>query len=514
MGTGGGAQKIRFCDREWTGRDKLARVRRWELTVTLDPASEQPLFLQLAGVIADDVRRGLLKPGDALPGSRALAARLGVHRNTVIAGYGELAAEGVVITRAGGGTFVAEPPAGLAASTATARVDPGYALEPPIPYASPPRLAPGMLLLAKGTPDLRLLPFDALARAYRRALARHGRTLLGFGDPRGHTQLRQELATMLSRTRGLPATRDTVMVTRGSQMALDLVARALLSHGDLVAVEAIGHPPAWAALRLAGAKLLPVAVDSEGLDVTVLETITAKQRLRAIYVTPHHQFPTTAVMTPARRARLAALATRHRLVIIEDDYDHEFHYESQPIAPIAAGAGAAQVVYIGTLSKVLAPGLRAGFVAAPSAVIERLASLRVLTDLQGDLAVECAIAELFEDGELLRHVRRVRARYRSRRDALAEALQKQLGGALSFRVPDGGMALWVEVAPGLDVDAWAQAAERENVIFRGARMYDFAERSLPNARLGFTFHDEKELAEAVRRMARALKRVPRRRDSR
>jgi GntR family transcriptional regulator/MocR family aminotransferase len=483
-------------------------VRRWELTVTLDAGSELPLFLQLSSAIADDIRRGRLRAGDALPGSRALADRLGVHRNTVIASYGELVAEGLVITRKGGGTFVATPPPLPDSSTGAPPLGvPDYALAAPLPFLPPPRHAPGTLVLAKGAPDVRLLPAEALARAYRRALGRHGRALLTYGDPRGHVRLREELATMLSRTRGVAAARDTVMVTRGSQMALDLVARALLTPGDVVAVEALGHRPAWTALRLSGAQLRPIPVDDDGLDVAELAELARREPLRAVYLTPHHQFPTTTVMTPARRAALAELAAHHRFALVEDDYDHEFHYEGRPVLPIAAGAGRANVIYVGTLSKVLAPGLRAGFIVAPPTVIERLASLRVATDLQGDLAMECAIAELFEDGELLRHVRRMRRLYGARRDALAAALRRHLGGAVDFRLPDGGMALWARIDPAIDIERWAVAGEREGVSFRGARMYDFDERYQPFARLGFSFHDEAELQEAARRMARALKKI-------
>jgi GntR family transcriptional regulator/MocR family aminotransferase len=200
-------------------------------------------------------------------------------------------------------------------------------------------------------------------------------------------------------------------------------------------------------------------------------------------------------------ARLAGSA------LIEDDYDHEFHYEGRPLLPIAAGAGGANVIYVGSLSNLLAPGLGTGFVVAPPAVLEQLVRLRAASDAQGDAAVECAIAELFEEGEVLRHVRRMRRIYAARRDALAAALAKHLSGAVSFRVPDGGMALWVRAAPDIDVNAWAQAAAREGVLFCDSREYDFFHRAQPFLRLGFTYHDESELEDAVRRMARALPRA-------
>jgi GntR family transcriptional regulator/MocR family aminotransferase len=484
-------------------------MRRWELAVALDPARELPLFLQLARGIADDIGRGRLKPGEALPGSRELADCLGVNRNTVVAGYGELVAEGLVNTRVGGGTFVAESVPGSPGPTApsgNAATDaPTYALAPSLhPRAHTVAPRPGAFMLSSGLPDVRLFPARALARALRRAIERRGRALLTYADACGHVRLRTELATMLARTRGLAVTPQNIMVTRSIEQAIDLVARILLTPGDTVAVEAFGYPPAWSVLKLAGARLVPVAIDQDGLDVDALEVLLARTPIRAVFTTPHHQFPTTTVMAPARRARLAELALRHRFAIIEDDYDHEFHYDGKPVLPIAAGAGRANVVYIGSLSNLLAPGVSTAFVVAPAEVFERLAGLRAASDARGDAAMECAIAELFEDGELLRHMRRVRRVYANRRDALAAALERHLGSALRFRLPEGGMALWAQVDAGIDAAAWARAGEREDVLFCDSRALDFAHRDASFLRLGFSYHDESELDEAVRRMARAL----------
>ena len=480
-------------------------MRRWELAVSLDPGREQPLFLQLASAIADDIRSGRLKPGESLPGTRELAESLEVNRNTVVAGYDELAAEGLVNTRVGGGTFVAESAPRLPHSPSAFTDQPTYALAPPL-HARPPRtaLAPGMLMMANGTPDVRLFPARPLARAFRRAIEHRGRALLTTADPCGHVRLRIELAAMLARTRGLVATPDNLMVTRSIEQGIDLVARTLIAPGDVVAVEAFGYPPAWSVLRLAGARLVPLPLDGDGLDVDALESLLAREKVRAVFLTPHHQFPTTTVMSQRRRERLAALALARGFAIVEDDYDHEFHYTGKPVLPIAAGAGRANVIYIGSLSNLLAPGISSGFVVAPPAVFERLASLRAASDARGDAAVECAVAELFEDGELLRHVRRTRRIYEARRDALVQSLRNRLGSALDFRVPEGGMALWVRVDDAIDVEAWVEEGERVGVRFASARPYDFQQRERQFLRLGFSYHDEAELTEATRRMSQAL----------
>ncbi len=497
----------------------MSRTRNPELTVALDHKSTLPLYLQIAHAVVGDIRRGRLRSGDALPGSRTLAQSLGVHRNTVLAAYTELAVEGWVTPERAGGTFVADdlPIRGRAASDARSGVLarlPGYPVGAPLPNDRPPAYRPDRLLLARAIPDVRLLPTAEIVRGYRRVLTRAGTELLTYGDSRGHVRLRTAIAAMLGAARGIAAPPDAVMITRGSQMALDLTARALVEPGDAVAVEALGQRATWNAFRQAGAELLPIPVDADGLCVDVLERLVARQRVRAVYMTPHTQFPTTVALSDARRDALLALASRHRIAIVEDDYDHEFRYEGRPVFPLASSDPAGVVIYVGTLSKILAPGLRVGFVAAPLAVIERLASLRYASDLQGDLAVECMVAELFETGELGRHVRRMRRAYHARRDALVDALRHELGDALEFTVPARGMALWARVAPDIDIDEWSERAAALGVVFRGGRPYDFADAVVPYTRLGFSFHDERELTDAARRMALALRQLRRSRQGR
>lgn len=485
-------------------------VTSWALQLELAEDGETPAFLQIVRAISAAVRAGRLRPGQRLPGSRRLADSLGVHRNTVLAAMAELQAEGWVEAQHGRGTFVSRSfaeerptrratPAGLAAR-------PSYA--PPPPLALPDRTArggAGVLDLGGGVPDLRLVPAAALWRAYRRVLSRSARELLDYGDPRGLPRLRAALADMLGATRGIAVAPDDLLVTRGSQMALHLVARTLVRPGDAVAVEGLGYRPAWEAFRAAGARLVPVPVDRHGLVVDQLARACARHRLRAVYVTPHHQYPTLAVMAAARRIALLDLARAHGLAVVEDDYDNEFHYHGRPVLPLASADPAGSVVYIGTLSKVLAPALRLGYVVAPRPVLDHLAALRALTDGQGDTVSEAAVADLLEDGEAARHVRRVRRIYLARRDALAVALRRHLGDALSFEVPAGGMALWARAARGINVDAWASRARAAGVIVTPGRQFAFDGRPRPFLRLGYARLTEAELGEAARRLANACR---------
>jgi len=484
-------------------------MRAWNFSLSLSDG--MPRFLAIARALTDDIRRGRLQPGAPLPGSRTLAGSIGVHRNTVLAAYRELEAEGWLVTRPGGGTFVStalpdvKPRRFSAAARGAMPARPGFDLGLPCERVDlAPPLPKGTLSLAGGQPDVRLLPAALLARAYRRVLGAQGPALLTYGDPRGHVRLRRALSAMLAATRGVACDEDTLIVVRGSQMALDLTARALIVPGDTVAIEELGYRPAWTALELAGARLQPLPVDEEGLRVDALEALCSKQRVRAVYLTPHHQYPTTVGLAAGRRLELLRLARRHRLAIVEDDYDNEFHFEGRPTLPLASADESGVVVYIGTLSKILAPGLRLGFIAAPRLLVDRLATLRMGMDRQGDQAIECAVAELVEDGEVQRHARRMRRIYQARRDALAAAIEQQLSGIVSFARPAGGMALWAAVAPKVDVEAWSAAAFAAGVAFFPARRFAFDGRSRPFARLGFAALTEAELQEAVRRMAAAL----------
>ncbi|HEY2409225.1 MAG TPA: PLP-dependent aminotransferase family protein [Polyangiaceae bacterium] len=483
----------------------------------MDEATDLPLFLRISRAIVRDIARGRLRAGDPLPGSRTLAETLRVHRSTVVAAYAELATQGWLVSRQGGATCVARVPPEVTARrfAASAALRPsvpsrtGFAVEPaPTRGIGYPLVAPGALMLWGGVPDLRLVPpqlLGLLVRAYRRATKQHGRALLGYArSARGHVRLRAALAELVSSTRGLAANADSLLITRGSQMALDLVARSLLRPGDVVAVEALGYPSAFNMFRRAGALVVPVALDAQGLDVAALAKLSAKRRVRLVYLTPHHQYPTTVTLAPARRLALLDLAQREQIAIVEDDYDQEFHYDGRPVLPLASSDPHGNVIYVGTLAKSLAPGLRLAFVVAPEPLLERMEYERLLADRQGDHVLECAVAELLEDGELQRHVRRVRRVYEQRRDAFCAALERELGGAISYRRPAGGLALWARAAPDLDVETWQARAAERGVHFQIGRQFSLTGRALPYARFGYALLDERELALAVRRLVQSL----------
>ncbi|HTL38152.1 MAG TPA: PLP-dependent aminotransferase family protein [Kofleriaceae bacterium] len=480
-------------------------MRAWTFPVAVDAASTTPLFLQISRAISDDVTRGRLRPGDPLPGTRSLADELGVHRATIVAAYEELIAQGWATARSGHATTIAPTSPDVAARRSrsapahTPRAA-GYELSPVYGdrvHAPPAITQASTISLWGGVPDTRLIDLDVVGRALRRATRTHGRSLLRYADdPRGHPALRTALASMLAASRGLAITADDVVVTSGSQQALGLVAHALVRPGDAVAIEALGYRPAWAAFSRAGAELLPLTVDEEGLRTAELAALLRRRRIRALYVTPHHQYPTTVVMSPRRRASLLELARAHRFAIIEDDYDHEFHFEGRPVLPIASADRTGQVIYVGGLAKSVAPGLRIGYVVAPPTVLSRLADERAICDRHGSRVVEAAVAELLDDGHLQRHIRRARRIYLERRDALATALRKKLGDRLAFDVPAGGLTLWAR-ADGIEVEAWRERAARKNVLVQSGKSFTFDRSRLACIRLGYAAGTPRELTNAV-----------------
>ena len=481
---------------------------RW--AITLEP-SDEPMFLRIARAVARDVGRGRLRPGDPLPGSRTFATTLGVHRNTVLAAYRELEAQGYTESVPAKGTRVRfelpDKPPRRSARTATRDADRlGFALTraPFDVLASAP--PPGAIALLGGLPDLRHVPATSLARAYRRAAtSKRAAALFGYGDARGEEALRRALAGLLASARGLAIEANDIVVTRGSQMALFLAARAVIEPGDVVLVEALGYRPAWEALRAAGAVLEPIAVDAGGIDVEAVRARCDRGGVRAVYVTPHHQYPTTVLLGSARRLAILDIAREHRVAILEDDYDHEFHYDGRPVLPLASADSDGSVIYFGTLSKILAPALRVGFMVGPRPFLERATSHRAIVDRQGDRVLEHALADFIDEGELVRHARRMRRLYEARRRTLAAALERRLEGRVSFTLPVGGMALWARF-PGVDVEALATRCAEQGVVFQTAKRFTFDGKKRPYARLGYAAEPEARLERAVEIIAAALDR--------
>lgn len=484
--------------------------QRSGIRIPLDLHSKEPLTLQIVRGLATAIRNGVLKPGQPLPGSRVLAEHLEVHRNTVLAALRELEAEGWIETRQGSGTYVSSRLPDLAPQKwgpvdegSPRPAEPGFDL----PQGLNPITAPLVteLNMAEGLPDVRQVPSDALARGYQRAIRLHGEELLKYGEPRGNLSFRKLLVEMLRERRGLSLDADQILVTRGSRMALDLVCLALFRDGGVVAVEDPGQRSVWETVQQSAAvKILAVPVDGEGLRVDLLEEALRTEKVGLLYLTPHRQIPTTVPLSPARRMKLLELAQKHRMAILEDDSEGEFTYDGKPLLPLACGDPTGQVIYMSSLSRLLAPGIRLGFLAAPQALVDRLARVRVRMDWQGDRVLEWSMGDLIRDGDLARHLRKVRRLYQERRDLLAEGLARDLGSCLDFQVPDGGLALWIRGRQGFPFQQWLERCRTRGVLLHPGRHFSHSGRDLNATRLGFAAFEPAELQDALHRMRSAV----------
>ena len=486
-------------------------LRPWQVSLSeqIDAASPTPVYLQIIQALIRDIERGRLRSGEFLPSSRDLAQGLGVNRKTVVLAYEDLIAQGWLDSAGTRGTMVSsslpEPVRGArtpkAARPAEVEAQYGFAPPPERPLALPG--GPG-LKLDEGAPDGRLFPADPLARAYRASALKASRdNRLQYRDPRGSPSLRESVAAMLRSQRGLTVRTDNVCITRGSQHSIFLASQVLLAPGDRVIVEELTYEPAVAAFRARGAEVVPVGLGPEGIEVDEVEAACRRQPIKAVFLTPHHQFPTTVALRPERRLRLIELARQFGFAIIEDDYDHEFHFGGQPLLPMAAYAPE-HVIYAGSLSKLALPALRIGYIAAPVAVIEALAHIVSLVDGMGNTLTEDAAAELMENGELRRHARKVRNVYATRRSQFADALAQTLGELVDYSLPDGGLAFWLRFRREADLDKIEARAPGLGLRFATSRSFMARDTAPRGLRVGFASLNPGEAREAIRALKSAL----------
>jgi GntR family transcriptional regulator/MocR family aminotransferase len=423
-----------------------------------------PRYAQITRALTAAVQGGVLAPGTRLPSSRALASDLGCARNVVLLAYEQLILEGYLSSRRGGGTFVstALPAVSTAASMPGAPAVPAQLSKSGARIRAAASRAREIMHARRGhridfmyglcEPDARTVV--AIRSAFAAALRDRA---WGYAGPVGDDRLRQAIGERLHAARGIVRSVEQLLITSGVQQAVDITARLLLNPGDSVAIEEPGYASARAVFEAAGATIVRLPVDRDGLSVRALAAQGDKVRL--VYVTPSHQFPTGAVLSIARRYALLDWARTHDAYIIEDDYDGEYRYTGRPIEALAALDPAGRVIYCGTLAKALFPGLRLGYLALPPELVEPARLAKWLTDCGSPLLVQRTVAQLMETGEYERHIRRMTRRYRLRRDTLVGAIERHFG---SDAIIEGGGA-------GLHLVVWLPqlAREREGDLIEG-----------------------------------------------
>jgi len=481
--------------------------------LTIDKTSREPVYLQIAVQLTTLIRGGSLRAGHRLPSTRQIALWLDIHRKTAVQAYDELLLQGWLESRSGSGTFVAKelPEIKLQRLPRTPIGDEETVAPKGFTFRPAPHLdrevlkPPAAYHLDDGLPDMRLAPLEALSRAYRSQLLTGTPYLrLGYGDTCGAPRLRQALAAYLNETRGLTCGPENILIVRGSVMGMYLASTGFLQPGDTVVVGEWNWGGANMNFEQAGARLLTIPVDGEGIVVDALEDICRRGPVRMVYVTSHHHYPTTVALCADRRVRLLQLAEQYGFIIFEDDYDYDFHYLGKPLLPLAGADRAGMVLYCGSFTKAIAPAFRVGYLVGPENAIRHLGQLRRIIDRQGDNLLENAFADLLAGGIIQRHLRKAMRAYKERRDVFCALLQTRLGNHVQFQVPDGGMAVWTHFDPAIDLKKLSQQALQHDLYISDGLLHH-PHAPLPNAtRLGFASSTPQELERSVEILVRLL----------
>ena len=485
-------------------RHVAADLCAFELTRTNGTPLFRQLYLQLRAAILS--RR--LRPGIRLPSTREFAAQLGVSRSAAVAAYEQLLAEGYTSGRHGSGTYVSpDLPEAIDGKRKRAS-KPAVAIEPE------PRQKHSIGDFVDVTAQSDARPFNLgrtlldgrTVELWRKLSARTFRSLspsdFGYSDPRGTIELRKAICDYLQAARAVRCEPDQIVITAGTQQAIDIVIRILPSRDKEVWVEDPGYPLTRAALLAAGATVRPIPVDAHGIDVRA--GIRSAPTARAVFVTPSHQFPTGVVLSMARRLELLAWARDKRAWIVEDDYASEFRYGGRPLASLQGLDEGERVIYVGTLNKALFPGLRLGYAVVPRELLRAFVTARYLMDRQPSTISQAVVTAFMEQGHFAAHIRRMRLLYRDQRDELVAALNGRLGADLTVKAPDQGMHLVAFTRRGLSDTAIERAGREHGVVVRAMSRLYVAAPPRSALVLGFSGHPHPTIIPAVERLAQAV----------
>lgn len=475
--------------------------------------SRLPLYQQLYERIREAILSGALTPGTKLPSTRTLASDLNLSRNTVEVAFMQLEAEGFLIRQVGAGTYVSlripeyvKPPKGALRSSKSSQ-----------PGDSRKSLsARGRLIFASGleadpssgrnfapcVPALDSFPF----RTWHRLVARRSRyereELLQHGEPAGYRRLREAVAAYLATARGVKCDWRQVIILTSTQQAIDLAARLLLDAGDEVWFEDPGYLSARAALQSTGAKIVPIAVDDQGLDVEEGKRRSPSAKL--IYVTPSHQYPTGVTMSLARRLDLLNQATQSDGWIIEDDYDSEFRYTGRPLAAVQGLDTAGRVIYTGTFNKALFPSLRLAYLVAPEYLVDAFVAARSLMDGYAPTFMQAVLADFIAEGHFSAHLRRMRLLYQERREALLDAIEKRLSHIIRAGVSDTGLHIVGWLPDKTDDRQLSARASAAGLDVPPLSRYYFGPRTKPGLILNYAAMPPRDIRQGIAALASVL----------
>lgn len=484
----------------------------YKTSISLQRDGDSALYLQLSNQFIELIKTRRLPPKTKLPSSRKLAEILGVHRKTVVACYEELLLQGWIESVPKKGTYVHGD---LPILQQQEYVDGGqesYAdttnfsfHKNELLFRRTYKTEEDWIEIDDGISDVRLTPIDDIARTYRRLAGRKSIVeALTYGATNGNLKLRKVLSSYLNKTRGLHISEDRILITRGSQMGIYLASRLLFSNGGSTIVGKTNYIAADVTMKDAGANLIRVSVDDNGLDTNEIAKVCAREKVTAVFVTSHHHHPTTVTLSAERRIHLLNLAKQYKFAIIEDDYDYDFNYNHAPILPLASHDTQGNVIYIGSICKTVAPVFRIGYLIAPKEFVEEAAKVRRYIDRQGDALLELTFVDFIQSGDLDRHIKKILKAYRARRDLFCTLLQSELGDAFSFEIPKGGMAVWVTLDKRYSWDVLSEYARKYKLEIGDWRRYDLERSGHNSIRMGFASKNEEEIRTLIQRLKAAF----------
>lgn len=477
-------------------------------------------YAQIRNQIQALVSSGKLPPGTRLPPVRILAQQLKVNRLTVLRAYHDLEAMGYLSLEVGCGTFVPDriPDAFLdAPRKMTPRGGDAGVLPALLRSLSRDKAktfrnsaewvrtidANYRFGFESGIGDFRLFPMTTWRRLHLRHLRKADKNTMRYTSPYGLRTLREALRRKILPGRGIEARDEEIMILPGSAYGINLFLGIILHPGDRVGLEEPHFYVAREQILMNGGRPVPLPVDPKGIRIDPLRRLLSRRPPVALFVTPSHQLPTTATLDYGRRVQLIEMVSRHPLWVIEDDYDHEFHYDSPPLPSLKSMDGTGQIVYFGSFSKSLFPALRIGFVVGPAEVIRRLHEIRLRMDHSVPALSQLALADFIDGGHYEVLVRRLRRAYQRRRDLLVELLRKELPD-FTFERPSGGMRLWVRVPKGLDAERLSERLRRQGIILRSGRAAFLTPPKEQYLHFGFAAPDESEIWKGVKALKAAV----------
>lgn len=473
--------------------------------IIVDKKSHVAVYKQLALQLISLIQEGKLLPGTELPSTRTLADDLQLHRKTIMAAYNTLVTEDWIdnVPRKGYTVSLRLPVVrprsyntnrlGSYKGTGSFRFDKMETL------LSLPKLPSGARIIVNdGFPDVSLLPMEAILKEYRNVL---DYTTLGrisaVGDVDGSIDFRRSLSSFLNQTRGLDIGIENLLITRGAQMAIYIAASLIIKPGDKVIVGEPSYFIANMAFEQLGAQLIRVPVDEQGMCTETLEDILKHNDVKMMYVIPHHHQPTTVTMNVDRRNHLLQLIRSYDIAVIEDDYDYDFQFQYDPYLPLASGDHGGNIIYIGSVTKVLGTPFRLGYIIATKEFLVAAAKLRTIIDLRGEVVIEHVVAGLIDSGELMRHIKKSNRIYAQRCDLLADLVTSELSDIISFTKPTGGMALWLKFDQEYPLSKIVSKANTMGLALTGSVYSKGRDARFNACRFGFASLNEEEMKKAV-----------------